>query len=504
MINNNYLYINKANVKNIILKEPLAYENDLIINRTWYSADADLIEQVFKKLKNDESGVSSGRFWSAVPTGGLAIRKIHSGLPQMIVNVLSDLIIGDMGTIKTNDDFLTGFWCEYDEDGDFTELIQDAITSTLVDGDGAFKIFMDPSVSEFPLVEYYSGTECETEYKGNKVKRVTFLTTYNVKLEGQRKEHIYTLKEIYEPGCIKYELFDDNNKLIPLDSIEETASLIPDGYKGDKLNCCVTFDSNVILAVPCRFWKSTKYKNRGKSIFDSKTELFDRYDEAISAFADFERDNRTKNYIPEDLIPSDPENGKLMRPNPFNFRYITLAEGIDLESGKIRSSEYVGDYNAHIAAINNALDQCLQGIIAPATLGINIAANSSGESQKEKKDITAITRNHITTKLEKVIKQLVHTIIDVYTNFKYDFAVDFDFGEYGALDFGARIEIMTKACPGSSVLSVETMVDELWGDSKTEEWKQEEIARLKESDVMFEETPFPMDNKTETVEEVTE
>ena len=31
----------------------------------------------------------------------------------------------------------------------------------------------------------------------------------------------------------------------------------------------------------------------------------------------------------------------------------------------------------------------------------------------------------------------------------------------------------------SNIVSVETMVDELYGDSKTEEWKQEEVERIK-------------------------
>ena len=195
----------------------------------------------------------------------------------------------------------------------------------------------------------------------------------------------------------------------------------------------------------------------------------------------------------------------MIKPNPFNFRYIKLAEGVDLSSQQIQSSTPDSNYQAHVEAINSALDQCLLGIVSPATLGINIAANSSGESQKEKKDITAITRNHITDRLEKIIRELVKRIIIVATGFKMnDFEVDFSFGEYAALDFGSKIAIMATARPGQAVMSTEAAVEELWGDSKDEEWKKEEIARLKESDVMFEETPFPDDNNTETDEEIIE
>ena len=79
--------------------------------------------------------------------------------------------------------------------------------------------------------------------------------------------------------------------------------------------------------------------------------------------------------------------------------------------------------------------------------------------------------------------------------------MDFSFGEYAALDFGSKIAIMATARPGQDVMSAEAAVEELWGDSKDEEWKQEEIKRLKEGNEMFEEVPFPDDNNIETDEE---
>ena len=53
---------------------------------------------------------------------------------------------------------------------------------------------------------------------------------------------------------------------------------------------------------------------------------------------------------------------------------------------------------------------------------------------------------------------------------------------------------MATARPGEPIMSKEAMVDELWGDSKDEDWKQEEINRLSKDEVMYEETPFPTDD----------
>lgn len=485
-------YINKATIKNVVLNESLAYENDLLMNRVWYTADASLIEQLFKKFQNGTDTVSSGRFWAAVPVAGLAIRKIHSGLPQMIVDTLTDLVVSDMNDVKIigNADEITSeqqeIWDEVVKENDFNELVHECIQNVLVDGDGCFKIRFDSDESDVPLIDFASGDDVEYEYAGKKLIAVKFKTIYT------HKNKEYELIERYSKGRIDYSLYC-NKKEVSLSTIPETSDL----------PSFIEFEKDIMLAVPVLFFKSTKYKNRGKSIYDGKTEAFDAYDEAISAWRDAERDGRSKNYIPEDLIPRDENGGELLRPNPFQFRYITLNGGINLEDSKIQTQSNTIDYAAHQAAIAQTLDLCLQGIISPATLGINVGAEASGESQRQKKDMTAITRNHITNKLEKVVKKLVKTVLDFYnyivSNAEYDIDVDFSFGEYGALDFGSKLQMLSTAIPGQAVMSIETVVDELWGDSKDDEWKAAEVERLK-GDTMYEETPFPTDDSLITEE----
>lgn len=484
--------IQEAQDKHFLLKEPLSYSDELLINRIWYSADASLIEQAFKKLgSGNGSTVADGRFWASVPVSGLAIRKIHSGLPQIMVNVLSDLIASDMGDIKLNDDKLQEIWDEINdgENMDIAELVQECCSSTLVDGDGAFKIYLDSSVSPYPIVDYYSGDSVEYEYAGKQIKSVIFVSHYI------HDDKDYTLKEKYTKGKVECFLYDAQDKQIPLNSIPQTADLKDE----------VEYNLDCILAIPVMFFKSPKFAGRGKSLLDGKWEAFDSFDESYSELVDAHRDGRVKNYIPSDLIPRDQNGGELLTPNTFQFRYITLAEGIDLESQKIQTVQGVVNYEAHKEAISSCLDLCLQGIMSPATLGIGISADASGESQKQKKDMTAITRNHITARLEKVIKKLVKTVIQLYCYCNNipttDINVDYSFGEYGALDFGGRIELLTKAVPGQSIVSIETIVDELWGDSKDEKWKAQEVQRLKDAQKYFEETPFPDDLNIEETDE---
>ena len=57
--------------------------------------------------------------------------------------------------------------------------------------------------------------------------------------------------------------------------------------------------------------------------------------------------------------------------------------------------------------------------------------------------------------------------------------MDIPFGEYANPSFESQVETLAKARPGAPMMSIEAQVEELYGDSKDEAWKQEEIARLK-------------------------
>ena len=124
---------------------------------------------------------------------------------------------------------------------------------------------------------------------------------------------------------------------------------------------------------------------------------------------------------------------------------------------------------------------CLQGLVSPATLGIDVGKMQSADAQREKKDVTGNTRNTITAALEKALPELVSAVLKTYDNMQekpprtYQVAVTF--GEYGAPDFDSRVETVGKAS-AYGIMSVETQVEELWGSSKEDDWKAAEVKRI--------------------------
>lgn len=187
----------------------------------------------------------------------------------------------------------------------------------------------------------------------------------------------YTLKEHYGYGYIKYRLYRENGDEIPPNSIEQTKWI--DG-KG------VAFDESIMLAVPCIFGDSEQYKGRGSNIFDGKTDDFDALDEAWSQWMDALRASRSKSYIPECLLPRNPDTGMIIKPNAFDNRYISTNNDMS-ETGcnKITLDQPNIPHESYLQTYITALDLCLQGIISPSTLGIDVKKMDNAEAQRKKK-----------------------------------------------------------------------------------------------------------------------
>lgn len=475
------LRVNPAPENQIItITEPFSYRTNVLRNRLWYRGDPSELDQFYKQSAMDSVGKS--RFWAAVPSEDLSIRKIHSGLPAMIAERLADIVIADLDGIDLGNEQLTKLWDEIAQDNDFDELLGDSITEALVTGDGAFKITVDPDVTEFPIIEFYSGDQVDYKRERGRLQEVIFYTDYRF------KDKDYRLEETFGRGYVRSRLLNADGKEVLLSTIPDTAELAPE----------VTFDGDFIMALPLMFFRSKKWKGRGKSIFDSKADSFDALDEVISQWIDAIRAGRVQKYIPEDLIPKNPKNGVPMRPNPFDNQFIKLGSTLS-EDNKDQISTVQPQilYEAFVASYGSAMDMCLQGIISPATLGIDLKKTDNAEAQREKEKATLYTRGKIIERLNEVIPALVVTVMKVYDTMLNRAAGEYEasvsFGEYASPSFDSVVETVGKART-FGIMSVERAVDELYGDTWTDEEKAEEVKRLKEEQGLVEDPAINRDS----------
>lgn len=477
-----YLNVQPASQSSINIQEAYTYETNLIRNKLWYRGEAYELEQFFKNISSDP--VNKARFWSAVPSENLSIRKIHSGLPAMIVDRLSDIIVADIDSVELEKEEENNIWEEIRKDNKFDEMIGDVISKVLVSGDGAFKISIDNEVSEYPILEFFDGSMVEYETNRGRLKEIKFITYYN-KSNNKR----YKLVEIYGKGYVKYKLYDERDNEVPLSAIEETSNLVD-----------VTFNGDFIMALPLMFFKSVKFEGRGKSLLDNKSDAFDALDEVISQWIDAIRDGRVQKYIPEDLIPRNPNTGELLKPNSFDNKFIAVGTSLaENANNQIDMKQADINYLAYVESYANAIDMCLQGIISPSTLGIDLKKTDNAEAQREKEKTTLYTRNKIVDTLTEVIPHLVEIILKTndVLNKKTpgEYEVSITFGEYASPSFDTVVEIVGKA-KSYGIMSIEKVVDELYGDTMTDEEKAEEVQRIKEQNGMIQaEEPKAVDDE---------
>nr|DAQ67573.1 MAG TPA: portal protein [Caudoviricetes sp.] len=458
-----WLNIQSANPFNFQINEMMDYEAHAILNRIWYRGDGNELEQIYEQ--NAELA-DKHKFWASKPTPGMEIRKVHTGLPGLTVKVLSFVVLPDMNDFEFENPAQEELWKKIEKDNKFHKKIESALKETLFIGDGAFKVAVDTSISEYPILEWYPGDRVEFVYQRDRIREIVFKTPY------KEKGKTYVLNERYGYGYIINELYL-GDKLVDIKTIRSTENLVD-----------TTFDDSVMFAVPLMIYESSRYEGRGGSIFDGKLDSYDSLDETWSQWMDALRAGRAKTYIPECLIPHDPSTRALVKPNPFDNRY--FASDGDMREGQknqVITDQPVIPHDSYMASYITALDLCLQGVISPSTLGIDTKKLDNADAQREKEKTTLYTRNAIVKALQETLPDVVAMCINADNIFLHkkgaeEVKVNVSFGEYANPSFESQVETIAKAKQGG-IMSIERCVEELYGDTLDEHCKEEEITRLK-------------------------
>lgn len=457
-----WLNVLPASGSTIQINEVLDFEANAIRNRIWYRGDGNELEQMYGQMTEYADRY---KFWASKCTPGMEMRKIHTGLPGLIVRILAGIVLEDMNDFEFGKPAQEDVWKAIEKENKFRKTLEGCLKEVLYIGDGAFKVTVDTNLSQYPILEWYPGERIEIVRGRGRLKEVVFKTAY---IEQSQQ---YVLYEHYGYGYIRNELYRGDT-LVDIKAIELTKNIAD-----------WQFDPSVILAVPLKVYESTKFEGRGGSIFDGKLDSFDAFDEAWSQWMDALRAGRARTYIPESYIPRNPETGEPMRQNPFDNRFIAGDDNMS-EGGKneIKTEQPAIPHDSYLASYVTALDLCLQGIISPSTLGIDVKKLDNAEAQREKEKATLYTRNAIVEALQEELPQVVSACLNAYNILigkpVEEVEVDIPFGEYANPSFESQVETVVKGKQGG-IMSIEAAVEELYGDSKDKEWKKEEVARLK-------------------------
>lgn len=475
--------------------------------RVWYIGDSDELQNYY--TNQDMGGFAKepiynrnkpNYFWAIAVKGQEdAFKKVHSGVPKACIDTISNVVGVPTISCKGYDELIEKL---IEENNFEKKLSQESRPLTLVEGYGAWKINFDKAVSDYPIFEYYEGRDVDYVVKKSKVIGIIFKDYYKYNdkdymlMETRRVERV-PLKEMDENGnerivgyrgdsIIEYELFKltdgEQVKKVSLETIPELANLPQEGFVIEGLN--------EILGVPSQYLFDCNNKDKGRSIFEGKIDIFDDMDQCLSQASQTDRVSTPVEYFPQDKLEKD-SFGNAVKPTNFNRQYvksISYPDGDGNIHGEIKTTQPELHYDQYIMRFKHLLDVALTGMLSPSTMGIDVARKDNADAQREKEKVTLFTRDSgIIPNEIPMIKKLFSIALklkeymdtgNIDPTKEYDISVKYkDFANPSYESMVATLLPMLN----SGGISPKMFVDKLYRDSLSEEDKAYEIAKIEEA-----------------------
>ena len=129
-----FLKIQPPGVQGYQINELFDWQGNAIKNRIWYRGDGAELNQFYRQMLDK----TTHSFWASVPTHGMEVRKIHTGLPKEIVETLSGLVVFDLNDLDFPAAEKQEVWEAVRKENEWRSLITRALNGCMVIGDGAF------------------------------------------------------------------------------------------------------------------------------------------------------------------------------------------------------------------------------------------------------------------------------------------------------------------------------------------------------------------------------
>ena len=461
----------------------------------WYDGDGDELLNFYTRENyigfNYEPFYMRNKknyFW-AISSTEAQIKRTHSGQPRNIVDTLVNIM--PFPLISAGED-TNKLQAVVRESGLEQVYKDEQLPLTLVEGWGCWKINWDKDVSDYPSVEYVSAENVDFIYKGGKIigivfknyytsdkKRYLLLETRSIEwkpnsaaaAEGSEGERVLVItNELYELPMNMAAADDDTplkkvdlKSVSELESVEERIEIGP-------------FDK--LFAVPCVLLGNTSRQwGYGRSIFTGKIDLFDDLDQALSQSSNAVRLSTPIEYIDEEYLERD-KNGLPKKPKAYDRKYVMMKgqkNGDGVSTGQpvqiTQPSVEFSRYSDHAVQI---LLQILNGILSPATLGIDIAKKDNAAAQREKEKVTIFTRNALINGEERILRSLMEQMLmakefmDTGAVSVHSYDISVKFNEFADDSFENKLEALGKAYDMEEI-STDMYLNKLYGDTLSEE-----------------------------------
>lgn len=467
----------------------------------WYVGDGDKLLNFYTKNNMVDYNYEpyfdrnkQGYYWAVSSTEG-DIKRTHSGMPRNIVDTLVNIVALPKITVSNpgENDKLNDTLQRILKDNHFNRMfLQEQLPLTLVEGWGCWKINYDTELRDTPILLYYRAEACEFIFKSNQLVAVVFKDYYfdedgkkyllletrrlaKDKIDGKSCTSLYIEKELFQYG--EYDSLVPI-KLTELPQLEDTAPIIKiSNYKG-------------FLAVPCVIYKDSECENQGRSIFTGKIDLFDDLDQCLSQSANTVRRSTAREYFNSNYLERDPNTGMPIMPTAFDRKYVMFQGGRDANgsvglSEPVQTTQPALNFSQYDMEAQNILITIMNGIMSPATLGIDIAKKDNAEAQREKEKVTIFTRNTIIAEETEILTELARELMCASELMHRgmitarDYSITVKFNEFADASWEAKLDTLLTAF-NAEIITPELFLDKLWGEQLSKEDKEKELNYIKE------------------------
>ena len=224
--------------------------------------------------------------------------------------------------------------------------------------------------------------------------------------------------------------------------------------------------------------------------------MFDDLDKCLSQSSNAVTRSTPIEYIDSQYLERDENTGQPKQPKLFDRKYIMISSVLSGDGQVARQPITVTQPQINFASYSDEamaiVLQILNGVMSPATLGIDISKRDTGVSQREKEKITIFTRNGLIN-TEKPIQeslmiqlmiadQLLHSEEDYNCierpEKEEDWGISVVYDEFSDASFEARLETVLTGWQGG-LISDDRAIEYIYKDAP-EALKKRELDFLKE------------------------
>ena len=446
--------------------------------RTWYTADGDELlnwytnQQTYGWASNPIYNRNKRQMFWGMSVNEM-VKRIHSGVPRAIVDTISNIV--GMPEITSPDTRLDKIL----EVNNFEfMLMQQSRPMTMVEGDGAWKININPALCEEPLIEWYGAENWGPVIKSNILLGMWFKSYYRDK--DNKNYILYETRTLRPEGlAIEYELYQlgKNNELMSCkcDKIPELSDLQNKIIGGIKC----------LLAVPNKYYFDPIYPNRGRSIYEGKLDSFDFMDEILTQAGQTNRVSTPVEYYPVDLLERT-KQGQPILPKIYNRQFVKIdatPDGDGNLNNQITTTQPDLNFDRYMQLYYEVLGSSLIGLCSPASLGIDVAKKDNADAQREKEKQTTFTVHTINSNEAKSVMKLCNMLLMakdyLETNqiVEKDYQISVRYNEFGNPSFESELQILGPAWSQGQI-STERYASILWAGKLSDEEIAKEIAWL--------------------------